>query len=497
MSLVINTNIMSLNAQRNLAASGSDLATSLQRLSSGLRINSAKDDAAGLAISTRMTTQINGLDQAVRNANDGISLAQTTEGALEEMTNNLQRIRELAVQSANASNSDSDRAALDQEVQQRIAEINRSANQTSFNGRKVLDGSFGSATFQIGANVGETIGITLDNTTSMQTAAIGKIATATSYDISDLFSGGNTGVSGAFTVGGTSGATDTVTLTVGGVGITTAALGAGATSSAVAGAIDTAIATTAVQTALATAGITVTGTAAAGTLEFSKAGAAADVTFTGTGGLATTPGSFANTSFVGTHAAGATSLTLGAGQFNIAVGSDAAVDVTGTFASGADLATAISTQTGVAASYNNGVLSLASGSNITLGGTLYSATSGAGKLDFNTTLAKTTTTGPALSSMNVLTADGANETLLSVDNALTSVSNLRSTLGAVQNRFQSTINSLQAVSENLTSSRSRILDTDFAAETANLTRAQILQQAGTAMVAQANSIPQNVLSLLK
>ncbi len=173
MALVINTNVMSLNAQRNLSTSGSQLATSLQRLSSGLRINSAKDDAAGLAISSRMTTQINGLTQAVRNANDGISLAQTTESALQEVSNNLQRIRELAVQSANATNSDSDRAALDQEVQQRLAEVNRIATQTSFNGRKVLDGSFGNATFQVGANVGETISVGLDS--SVKNADIGNI----------------------------------------------------------------------------------------------------------------------------------------------------------------------------------------------------------------------------------------------------------------------------------------------------------------------------------
>src|SRR4051812_21590370 len=173
MALVINTNVMSLNAQRNLTTSGGQLAQSLQRLSSGLRINSAKDDAAGLAISSRMTTQINGLTQAVRNANDGISLAQTTESALQEVTNNLQRIRELAVQSANATNSNSDRAALDQEVQQRLAEVNRIATQTSFNGRKVLDGSFGNATFQVGANVGETISVGLD--TSVKSADIGNI----------------------------------------------------------------------------------------------------------------------------------------------------------------------------------------------------------------------------------------------------------------------------------------------------------------------------------
>src|SRR5262245_36091729 len=189
MPQVINTNVMSLNAQRNLTTSGTAMATAIQRLSSGLRINSAKDDAAGLAISDRMTTQITGLNQAVRNANDGISLSQTTEGALQEVTNNLQRIRELAVQAANATNSASDLAALDQEVQQRIQEINRIASQTSFNGRKVLDGTFGQAVFQVGANVGETITVGLD--TSVKSSAIGKLATATTASsINSLFAVG-------------------------------------------------------------------------------------------------------------------------------------------------------------------------------------------------------------------------------------------------------------------------------------------------------------------
>src|SRR5687768_14281668 len=174
MAQTINTNIASLNAQRNLTTSQGSLATSLQRLSSGLRINSAKDDAAGMAIANRFTTQIRGMGQAVRNANDGISLAQTAEGALSEVTANLQRIRELAVQSANATNSASDRAALDQEVQQRLSEIDRIAQTTSFNGLKVLDGSFGTAAFQVGANVGETISVGLS--TSMRYTDIGRTA---------------------------------------------------------------------------------------------------------------------------------------------------------------------------------------------------------------------------------------------------------------------------------------------------------------------------------
>ena len=178
MPQVINSNISALNAQRNLNRSQSSLETSLQRLSSGLRINSAKDDAAGLAISERFTTQIRGLTQAARNANDGISLAQTAEGALTEVQSNLQRIRELAVQSANATNSASDRVALDEEVQQRLSEIERIAAQTSFNGQKILDGTFGSAQFQVGANVGETININL--TTGVKSSQLGQIATSTS-----------------------------------------------------------------------------------------------------------------------------------------------------------------------------------------------------------------------------------------------------------------------------------------------------------------------------
>ena len=184
MAQVINTNIPSLTAQRNLNSSQNDVATALQRLSTGLRINSAKDDAAGLAISERFSTQIRGLNQAARNANDGISLAQTGEGALAEFTNNLQRIRELAVQSANATNSDSDRAALDLEVQQRLAELDRIARQTSFNGRNILDGTFGNAQFQVGANVGETIGLNLDS--SVRTSDVGAVATATSVDLTTL-----------------------------------------------------------------------------------------------------------------------------------------------------------------------------------------------------------------------------------------------------------------------------------------------------------------------
>jgi flagellin len=384
MPQVINTNVMSLNAQRNLSTSGGALATALQRLSSGLRINSAKDDAAGLAIAERFTTQIRGLNQAARNANDGISLAQTGEGALAEITNNLQRIRELAVQSANSTNSASDREALNQEVEQRLAEIERVASQTSFNGQKILDGSFGTAAFQVGANAGETISIGLN--TSMKKDAIGQVAKAVgSVDITDL-NGDDTHDDPSFP------------LTI----------------------------------------------------------------------------------------AATTDLT-------VAVGDGVAVDLEGTYETAQDLVDAINSKVAGASAWidDDNQLVIASSEDLTIV-TANDAATNLGMAD--ATVAADT---DYLTALSVETAAGANDAIVRVDAALTSVSSLRSTLGAIQNRFESTITNLTTAAENLTASRSRIQDADFAAETAALTRAQILQQAGTAILAQANAVPQNVLSLLR
>lgn len=490
MPQVINTNVLSLNAQRNLTTSGTQLAQALQRLSSGLRINSAKDDAAGLAISDRMTTQINGLNQAVRNSNDGISLAQTTEGALQEVTNNLQRIRELAVQSANATNSTSDRNALDQEVQQRIAEIERIAAQTSFNGRKVLDGTFGSATFQVGANIGETIAVGLS--TSMKTSAIGSKASATgSVDLATLFgpSPGASGASGAFTTAVANAAGQTYSLTVDGVSVfsfTAAASGDDVTAAEVDAGV------TAATAGLNAQGITVAGTAAAGTLTFTKTdGNDFDIVVADT---MNTAGGFAGTDFnTGTSSitSGTPEAAYAVGQFDLTVGSDDAVSLAGTYDTAQDFVDAINSNvSGIYAKLDDtGHLVLSSTDEITIA-------AGAGTTALGLTASTVAATGN-LTTVNVLTTDDANDAIQRADSALTAVSTLRSTMGAIQNRFQSTINSLQAVSENLSASRSRILDTDFAAETAALTRAQILQQAGTAMVAQANAIPQNVLTLLQ
>jgi flagellin len=384
MPQVINTNVMSLNAQRNLSTSGGALATALQRLSSGLRINSAKDDAAGLAIAERFTTQIRGLNQAARNANDGISLAQTGEGALAEITNNLQRIRELAVQAANSTNSASDREALNQEVEQRLAEIERVASQTSFNGQKILDGSFGTAAFQVGANAGETISIGLN--TSMKKDAIGQVAKAIgTIDVTDIS-------------------------------------GDGATTD--------------------------------------------DPSFP---------------------------LTLAAADFTVAVGDGTAVDLEGTYETAQDLVDAINSKVSGASAWidDDNHLVIAAQEDLTIV-TANDATTNLGVAD-----AAVADDADFLTAISVESAADANDAIVRVDAALTSVSSLRSTLGAIQNRFESTITNLTTAAENLTASRSRIQDADFAQETAALTRAQILQQAGTAILAQANAVPQNVLSLLR
>jgi flagellin len=517
MASVINTNVLSLNAQRNLSTSQSHLATALQRLSSGLRINSAKDDAAGLAISNRFTTQINGLNQATRNANDGISLAQTAESALGELTNNLQRIRELAVQSANASNSSSDRAALDQEVQQRLAEVDRIATQTSFNGQKVLDGTFGNATFQVGANVGETITVGLSS--SVRTSTIGKTA--------DYISG-----TGQFD--------NTLNTGAQGAGVTAAALGSGALTLALGTAGAVSVGGSASYTGAATGQGANSAYAKVAAINAAGVGgltATADTTVTLAYGNVTTTNTAYSLTINGTAiytnlntSASGTNAALTGTAFVTAVNSNSsATGVVATFDSvnnrvslqavdGRDIAISqtttgeVGTGLGAVAGNNNtynsatvgtaatattavaktetygGTIRLTAAETITLGGT-------------PTTVGYTATSlalgNSAINSANVTTVANANTTITRVDAALTSVSSLRSTFGAIQNRFDSTIANLQAVTENLSASRSRILDADFAAETANLTRAQILQQAGTAILAQANSAPQSVLALLK
>lgn len=477
MALTINTNIMSLNAQRNLSTSQMKLSSAIARLSSGNRINSAKDDAAGLAISTRFTTQINGLNRAVQNANDGISLSQTTESALDEVTNNLQRIRELAVQSTNASNSPSDRAALDAEVQQRLSEVTRIATQTNFNGMKVLDGSAKQLSFQVGANVGEVITVGLDK--GMKANQVGQLATVGATP---------TGFGGVKIAAGD------LTIKVGTAAAVNVAAGTYSSAADLAKAIND-------KAGAGFASVDAT----SGELKFSNASTTDAVVIAG---QAATDLGFAQTVAVGTAwtpTAGTDStkvadaykpVTLAAGDLSITVGAGKSFDITGTFKSTQDVADAINAHTGEGISAyvaEDGSLKMTSSQEITVaaGATSPAAT----KLGF-----AAWTTGVSantLADSSIKSVDGANETINRVDAALQSISSLRSDLGAVQNRFESTIANLQNISQNLTSSKSAITDADFAQETANMSSAQILQQAGVSVLAQANQSQQIVQKLLQ
>ena len=383
MPQIINTNMLSLNAQRNLNQSQNAQASAIQRLSSGLRINSSQDDAAGLAISERFTTQIRGMSQAARNAQDAIGLAQTAEGALASVSNNLQRMRELAVQSANGSNSQGERDALQLEFDQLRQEINRISVQTAFAGVKLLDGTFANVNFQVGANAGETLAIS-----SLANVASGSLGTYTSASVS----------------------------------------GAAATA----------------FTAITAGDLTLDGPTSAAGISLGAISAAANATERAT-------------------------------QIRTAVN-------------------AVSAQTGVYAVEGSGTtVTLRSTGAITIGlaGTATTATTGL------TAATTATATQTGFTSNSIATVAGSNEALLAMDGALSSVASSRATMGAIQSRFEALISNLQINTENLTAARSRIMDADFAEETARLTRAQILQQAGTAMLAQANAAPQSVLALLR
>ena len=393
MALSVNTNISSLNAQRNLTKSGEGLATSMQRLSSGMRINSAKDDAAGLQISNRLTSQISGLGVAQRNANDGISMAQTAEGAMQESTNILQRMRELSLQSANGSNSSEDRAALQKEVSALQTELTRIAETTSFGGQNLLDGTFGTKAFQVGANSGETISVGLrdisaDKLGDTNTHAISAGAvTAAELSASEIGSGGSMSISYLSSAGATA---QTIEVDMSAVTADTA------------GDTDLDSFDSAMNAALNGIGVSAT----AGVLSGSMITSTATLTLNlkGTDGV------------VAAAAAGGASATA-----------------------------AVTTH---------------------------------------------------VDDINISDAIGSSAAVSIIDNALAEISDSRANLGAIQNRFSHTINNLANVQENVSASRSRIQDTDFAMETAHMTKNQILQQAGTSILSQANQVPQAALSLL-
>ncbi|GAB1394001.1 B-type flagellin [Rhodocyclaceae bacterium] len=554
MPQIINTNVASLNAQRNLNRSQADLGISLQRLSSGLRINSAKDDAAGLAISERFTTQIRGLNQARRNANDGISLSQVAEGALQSAGDILQRIRELAVQSANATNSPGDRVALNAEVQQLNQELQRIATTTEFNGQKLLDGSFISAQFQVGANANQTITATSAN---FQTNAYGN------YRIGGLAATKETGP-GDLTNGSV---TNSLMLHFGG----------DANNSAIQADDDQLTISSGSGSFLVPYQAPTSAEALAATINQAQTGvrASAITTFVlGADAKAGHPGSDnfqqgTSYSFMmapgGTEGADPTShvtvsFTIGgtvagpvdnADQLNAAV--TAFNDVSGktgftakivktdngnygiqlTNEAGKDLRmvnnsaagsitiediTVIDGDPAIAATEQHATLSAAGnaatweeGNGTWITGQIildaeksFSVTTTQdnqflGEITGNGAANQQTSAGQlqTLDKMDISTVDAVNRTLAIVDSAIATISSQRARYGALQARFESTISNLETTAENLSASRSRIRDADFAAETAMLTRAQILQQAGTAMLAQANTIPQNVLSLLR
>ena len=518
MALTLNTNIDSITAQNNLNSSQSLLSQSLTRLSSGLRINSAADDAAGLAISNQFTTQINGTNQAINNANDAVSEAQTTAGALTTINNNLQSIRTLAVEAANGSNSASDRQALNSQVQQQIAEITQIAQQTTFNGLNVLNGSSGTTVYQVGANVGDTIAVSLQQ--GVAADQIGQYSTATGGAVT------NAALTSTSTVTLSDGTSSvTVGPTANFVGSTTyqnassayAKAGAingaglqGLTASAATSVTDTA-AFSSISGGTNGTGAGNTGATAStydltinGTVIFGGAGnvavgstlTGAQVAqqvnlYTGTTGVTAsvnTAGELTLSNTDGSNINAVQTVALG-----VAGGGTGAVAGAGTGATAAVAATGVGTTT-------YGQVTLTDSAPVTV--TDVGTGGGSVALGFTSgqaTPLSTTATGATatLANQDVLTVADANSTISSVDAALATVSAFQSQLGAIQNRFTAAVSNLQSTSQNLTQSRSTIEDANFAQETANLTQAQVLEQAGISVLAQANQEPQLILKLLQ
>ncbi|MBU5376412.1 FliC/FljB family flagellin [Pantoea septica] len=570
MAQVINTNSLSLITQNNINKNQSALSTSIERLSSGLRINSAKDDAAGQAIANRFTSNIKGLTQAARNANDGISAAQTTEGALSEINNNLQRIRELTVQAQNGTNSDSDKSSIQDEIKSRLDEIDRVSGQTQFNGVNVL-AKDGSMKIQVGANDGQTISIDLkkiDSSTlglnGFNVNGSGTIANKAAT-ISDLSAAGAT-VTGAGPYAVTTNnasltASDALSrLKTGDTVVTTGTSGATYTYNADKGNFTTtatvtdANTTTFANTLKPAAGTTASGTytRSTGSVDFDVdangavtiGGQAAYLTTEGNlttnnAGAGTTAATLASMFQSGSDVASAGSIKLSGTTYNFAGTADSGLTYTKTVSKDAVLsdvnaaATANAAVTGATINYNSGVQTFAA----TFGG---ANTNGAGNAlntyvdgdkELTTTAAYTVNynvdkdTGKVTVASNGAGATGkyaaevgaqayvnasgklTTETtsagtatadpLAALDSAISSIDKFRSSLGAIQNRLNSAVTNLNNTTTNLSSAQSRIQDADYATEVSNMSKAQIIQQAGNSVLAKANQVPQQVLSLLQ
>ncbi|WP_160060461.1 flagellin N-terminal helical domain-containing protein [Psychromonas sp. L1A2] len=554
MASVVNTNVMSLNAQRQLGKTQMASNEAMERLSSGLRINSAKDDAAGLAISTSMNSQITGLNQAVRNSNDGISMAQTAEGAMDEMTNILQRMRELSVQSANDTNSAENRSAIQEEVDQLSSELDRIADTTEFNGKKLLDGSMGSTTLQIGANEGQTLSFSIDSVTTNDLGLNGGLnkeelnggrVNATTAVVDKALSLNGTDI-GAASAAGAPALVDAINLKTDETGVTASAY------NVVQGDHDATGVTSGLQITVGTgAAVTLGATSSMGNLVetinrdvegvTASQGDDGELLLTNdTGETITIGGAVTNSGLTlganggyvaldsaddspiktgGTAPAsagflisnGADSVTGGVATITAGITDADKLEINGVSIAAADTTTDIkmlehlnsySDQTGVtvtgsaAAGYQ---FSAEPGRGVEITSnaateTARTGTSGAlKKLGMDSEMG-----GKVIDSLgtNVSTMAGASSTITKVDDALAQISASRAGLGAIQNRLDSTISNLENVSQNLSASNSRIQDADFAAETSNMSKAQILQQAGTSILSQANSSAQSVLSLL-
>jgi flagellin len=504
MAITINTNVASLNAQRNLNSSQAALNNAMQRLSSGLRINSAKDDAAGLAISDRMTAQIRGLNQAARNSNDGISLAQTAEGALQESTNILQRMRELAVQSANDTNSASDRASLQSEVNQLKQELTRISETTTFNGKKLLDGSMTTAQFQVGANANQTISFGIN---SAKAADLGNYSLASenitagievAAPLGEDTSGGNNFKAQALTIVGPNGSS-TIEDTV---------LVSKSSANAIAGLVNAESATTGV-TAEARTTATLLDLKADGTVTFELQGTnseaiaiSATVTMTNLSSLSKAINDQAgNTGISATLSGDGKEITLTqASGHDIKIGNyrhstgvaGNTLTVKGNEGAGVDLAGNAASETDSTVVGGEITFSAAGTFNIssslaTAAGSLFTADAGAANVSSLS----------SIDSVDISTVEGSADAIKAIDGAIGQIDSMRGDLGAVQNRFESTIANLANVSENLMAARSRILDADIAQETSAMIKNNILQQAGVSILVQANQAPQMALSLLQ
>ena len=473
MAISVNTNVTSMKAQGNLNKAQSSTATSMERLASGLRINSAKDDAAGLQISNRMTSQINGIGVAMRNANDGISIAQTAEGAMSESTNILQRMRDLSLQSANGSNSADDRASMQKEVVALKEELTRISDTTSFGGQKLLDGKFGTKDFQIGSNANETISVSLRNTNAASignekvSGSIGSVgglisaagaytASATGLVITDSTTGKATNIATAV-------ADDASTIAT---KVNDSGAGVKATASNV---VELTIAFGAGSVAFGIGGATVTGALDNDSVvsqinqNSSTTGVSAEIT---DGKLRVTQKDGKDMAFTQAAFTGATTPTM-----TLAVVIDDAA-----------LTTPAATDATAGNTNINGVLEFSSAKEFSV---LGAAVTGGGASTLN-----------AIDTVDISTAKGSQSALEMIDSAISMIDSQRADLGAVQNRMNFTISNLSNIQSNVTDARSRIQDVDFASETAQLTKQQILSQTSSAMLAQANQIPQTALSLL-